>query len=299
MRNLGSSHQARFQSIAEGYEGFIVDLFGVLHDGVRVFPPALTALRHLRSIDKKICLLSNSPRRAHQVARRLQAMKINAECYDVLITSGELAFSAFAARQPAFMPPHGSTFVHVGPEELSELLAGLAFVRVSHASRADFVLATGAWSSTANTAELEEAAARKLPLYCANPDLSVLIGEREIACAGVVAADYESIGGKVYRFGKPALSCYENALKLMALSPDRVLAVGDSLATDIKGANQAKIASALALSGIHRGCLIARHGFDRQAFEQLCQKHRARPDLVLPSLGLKEVAFDAGSESGL
>jgi len=289
-----NNHQTTFRKIAESYEGFIVDLFGVLHDGVRPFPPALDALRHLKSIKKRICLLSNSPRRAHQVASRLQSMKISAGIYDALITSGELVFDALENQEPAFVRGAGSRFFHIGPDELSGLLTGLAFVRVSDVSSADFVLATGAPGRVADLAELKEAAARDLPLICANPDLSVLIGEREIACAGVVALEYETIGGRAYRFGKPSLPAYERALKMMKLPPNRVLAIGDSVATDIKGANQANITSALVLSGIHHGYLRSRHGFNSSAFEQLCQKHGACPSFVFSSLGLKEVAVHAG-----
>lgn len=296
MRNFNGD-QTTFRNIAESFEGFIIDLFGVLHDGVRSFPPALDVLRHLRSINKKICLLSNSPRRTQQVATRLQSMKIDVGYYDVLITSGELVFESLSKRKPSFMPTLGSRFFHIGPDELSGLLTGLAFARVADVSDADFVLATGASGQTAGHAALKEAAARNLPLICANPDLSVLIGDREVACAGVVAAEYESFGGRVYRFGKPALPTYQKALGMLQLPPNRVLAIGDSLATDITGANQANISSALVLSGIHHHYFRSRHGFDRAAFEQLCQKHGSCPSLILSSLGLKEVALDAGFEN--
>ncbi|EPE97037.1 TIGR01459 family HAD-type hydrolase [Rhizobium grahamii] len=288
--------QETLRSVAESYEGFIIDLFGVVHDGVRSFPPAIEALGYLRSARKRICLLSNSPRRAHQVANRLHSMKIDMRYYDTLITSGELVFEALATREHPFMPALGSRYLHIGPGELSGLLTGLAFRRVADASHADFVLATGAFGQTADLAELKEAAARHLPLICANPDLSVMIGDREVACAGVVAAEYETVGGRVYRFGKPTLPTYQKALRTMQLPPSRVLAIGDSLETDIRGASQANVTSALVLSGIHHDYLMTRHGFDRPAFEQLCEKLGARPRLVLSSLGLKEVALDTGYE---
>ena len=241
MSTLPGSETMGLKDIISAYDGLILDLFGVLHNGIEPLPNALEALEQLRANGKRTCLLSNSPRRSGEVAARLRTMGIDPELYDGLITSGELVFAAFAATSPCEAPVPGSRFLHIGPQYLSGLLNGLALERVAKVGEANFVLVTGAPEPEGDASLLFEARQYGLPLICANPDLTVMIGDQNIPCAGTVAAEYEAMGGKIHYFGKPWLHAYEEALMVLRLPPSRVLAVGDSLATDICGANGAGV----------------------------------------------------------
>ena len=289
MQSKHTNEQIELRHIIDRYEGLVLDLFGVIHDGIAPFPEALKVLRRLRMCHKRICLLSNSPRRAIQVAVRLKAMDIGPELYDGLITSGELVFSALTGAKKTALPVPGSRFLHIGPDELSGLLAGADFTSVDDARAAHFILATGSIMAKAKRTLLADLQKRDLPLICANPDITVLVGNQMVSCAGAVAEQYQSIGGRVFRFGKPCLPAYEEAARILRLPASRILAIGDSLATDIAGGNGAGIDAALVMTGVHRGDFRWDVRPDKQGFRQLCRKHRARPNFVLPALAWASV----------
>jgi HAD superfamily hydrolase (TIGR01459 family) len=264
--------------VAEHYRGMLIDLWGVLHDGEMALPGAVAALNSLSSAGVRICLLSNSPRRATAVAARLQTMGITRDTYHHLITSGEAAWEALSDPDDAWHRALGKRYLHLAPAELAGLLLHTGRIAVDAPEEADFVVATGfdlSQSEAMLRDVLAACAARRLPMVCTNPDLHVHIGERLIACAGTLASWYEKLGGIVHYHGKPHAPIYQRALALLSVTPDQVLAVGDSLRTDVLGARLAGLQSVLIAAGVHRHELGFTNGggLDPGRFAELLSCH--------------------------
>ena len=182
-------------------------------------------------------------------------MGVNPGLYDHLVTSGEMTFAALQGPADEWHAALGRNYFHLGPMTLAGLLGGLDRVEVPVPERADFVLNTG--TDGYQTVDdlsglLHECASHQLPMICANPDLAVFVGNRLTICAGALAARYATLGGVVKYHGKPHASAYLRTLDLLGLGRQQVLAVGDSLVTDIAGAALAGIDVAFVASGIHR-----------------------------------------------
>jgi HAD superfamily hydrolase (TIGR01459 family) len=244
------------REIAADYDGFILDLWGVLHDGARPYPGVPEALTQLKNAGKRLCILSNAPRRAPLVAQRMGEIGIAPELYDHVHSSGEEAWRHLCRRDDAFYAALGWRCYHMGPARDDNMLEETGLSRVATIAEADFILNTGPaeWDETVEQYEpvLRQALARRLPMICANPDLVVIHEGRRSICAGIVAERYEAIGGSVRWHGKPFPSVYETCFRLLGLADrSRIVAVGDSLRTDIAGARQAGIASVLVIGGIH------------------------------------------------
>ena len=242
--------------IADGYDGFILDLWGVLHDGMGPYPGVLDALRRLKAAGKRLVILSNAPRRAAPVAARMAEIGIPPGLYDAVHSSGEEVWRHLKDRDEPFYAALGRRFYHIGPPRDDGVGAGLDFTRVEDVAEADFILNTGPWGWEATTEGYEDllqaAQARDLPMVCANADLVVVHRGRRMFCAGALAERYEAIGGRVRWHGKPFLSVYETCFALLGIADRRrILAVGDSLRTDIAGAANAGIDSLLVSSGVH------------------------------------------------
>ncbi len=252
MRHLGG-----LAALAGSHDGFIVDLWGVVHDGVAPYDGAVDCLRWLRAAGKRVVLLSNAPRRADPVRAGLRGMGVEDALYDDLLTSGEATRTALLERRDPWFAALGRTVLHLGPEQDRNVLDGLDLQRVSVPEEAAFILNTGPNEEGDETALapylplLRRGAALKLPMLCANPDLEIVRGGVRILCAGMLARFYEQYGGTVRAIGKPHAEVYEAVLAMLAMPQARVLAVGDALATDIAGAAAAGIASCWVLGGIH------------------------------------------------
>ncbi len=250
-------HLAGLAPLAAGYDGFLLDLWGVVHDGVSLYPGTLFCLQQLRAAGKRCVMLSNAPRRAAAAAAGLDGLGLARELYAGVVTSGEITRAALAGRSDPFVAALGPRLYHLGPVRDRNLFEGLPLTAVGTPEEADFVLNTGP-DDDRNPTELgpfEETLAacraRDLPMLCANPDLEVIRGGVRVICAGALAARYRELGGTVREFGKPDAAVYHAALGLLDLSPARVLAVGDALRTDILGASRMGIDSLWILSGIH------------------------------------------------
>lgn len=276
-------------AVADDYDAFILDLWGVLHDGVAAYPGALDTLKALRAEKKRVLLLSNAPRPAGDVAARMAEMGIVPELYDDLMSSGEDAWRHLKNRPDDWYAKLGSRMLHIGPERDRVMFDGLDVEIVEDPEAADFVLATGlsvdGMSLDPVEGQIQAALARDLPMVCANPDLKVMRGPAWELCAGSMAKRYEELGGQVRYHGKPYRMIYDTCFALLdGVERGRLLAVGDTLHTDIAGARNAGIDSALVTGGIHREELSVEPGqrAEAGALERLFAKHGERPDLVLP-----------------
>ncbi len=245
------------EAIADQYDAFILDIFGVLHDGITPFPDTKRTLEAMKAAGKKVCLLSNSPRRADNAAAQMEGMGLPRDLYDNIVTSGESTHDALADGIDPFHRECGRNCWFIGNAYVAEVVEGLELNLLESPQGASFILntipGTEARQITALEENLQIAAARDMPMICANPDLIVHIGETLYECAGTFALRYEEMGGRVVYHGKPYAPVYERCFELLgAPEKSRICAVGDSLRTDIAGADNFGIDSILNLAGIHR-----------------------------------------------
>lgn len=266
------------RDLAAGYDGFLIDLWGVVHDGTALYPHALGALQFLAAQKKPVVFLSNAPRRAAKAQQNLARLGIDASLYSTVITSGEVAHAWLASAAHL-----GTRYYYLGPSKDEDILDGLAgYSQVATPAEADFVLNTGYEADFQPHTEilpmLQQLLQHQLPLLCVNPDLEVVKQDgTHMLCAGSVAAAYAHMGGMVHYVGKPHKNAYDAALS--HLPEGKILMIGDNPLTDILGANGAGIDSLLITGGV----LQVQHGalIEAQARE-LCAQHSATPTYVLP-----------------
>ncbi|MEO1091002.1 MAG: TIGR01459 family HAD-type hydrolase [Pseudomonadota bacterium] len=273
------------RAVADDADGFILDLWGVVHGGERPFPGVVETLRELRTAGKGIAFVTNAPVRRHHVASHLDALGL-ADCYDALLTSGELTYQHLSDGHA------GQRYYAVGPSWAKLLHDELPLERAMTVDAADLVLVVGLEDHRPHPdeylPELETAQRCGLPLVCANPDRVIVVQSGVYSwCAGALADHYEDLGGDVVWIGKPEPSIFRAAADALAVAdPTRIVVVGDGLPTDIRGANQFGARSVLVTRGIHARDLGIAAG-DRAevvAVRALAESHDARPDFVLATL---------------
>lgn len=239
-------------ALADRYDAFILDLWGVIHDGITPYPGVVESLTRLAETGKTYVMLTNAPRRATAIRESMMEMGIPEALCGNILSSGEATWRAMRGRKEA----GGRRCLHIGPARDENLFDGLDLERVPSADDADFILNTGPWADGETVADYEDVlrqgAERNLHMICANPDLEVIRGGKRVICAGALALRYEELGGPVEYFGKPHPPIYVQCFDMMdAPDKSRIVAVGDSLRTDIAGAARAGIDSALLIGGIH------------------------------------------------
>ncbi len=280
-------------SIAGRFDGLILDLWGVAHDGRAPYEGALECLGRLRAEAKRVLFLSNAPRRSDRIVPVLEAMGIvQGRHYDHLISSGDVARDALARRDDPWHRALGRAYFHIGPERDRGLLDGLDYRPAGSLAPADFLLATGLFDDERDgvddyAALFGEALAKGLPMVCVNPDLAVMRGDRQVVCAGALAQAYAARGGEVRYHGKPYPRAYELCFrKLDGFSRRRILVVGDSLRTDIAGAKAVGLETVLVTSGIHAGEFGAKSGEppDGDRLEAACAREGAWPMAAMVTL---------------
>ena len=247
---------ARVADFADAYDGYVLDLWGVIHDGIRPYPGAAHCLGELKARGKRIVLLSNAPRRAQSVIEAMARMGIARDLFDDALSSGEAAWQALRARADDAHRALGRRCYHMGPERDRGMLDGLDLEEAARPSDASFILNTGVDMDHETIADYEaalaEGARAGVPMLCANPDLEVIRGGRRVVCAGALARRYEELGGRALYHGKPHAPVYERCMSLMTgVARRRIVAVGDSLRTDIAGALAAGLDSVFVTGGIH------------------------------------------------
>lgn len=282
-------HLQGFAPLAGRYDGFVLDLWGVIHDGINAFPHAVDCLDRLHRAGKKALLLSNVPRPNAAAQDLMRRMGIADTLYTDILTSGEAVRRALQNPPDLWWAKLGTRVFHLGPERDLPVLEGLALDRVPLPGDADFVLNTGPddHRNPGDLAEfepvLQECARHELPMVCGNPDLEVIRGGARVLCAGALAVRYRQLGGDVRSLGKPDPAIYQPALQQLGLPPERVLAVGDSLRTDIAGAAGVDLASCWVLDGIH-GAELRREGggFDPLKAERAAAAAGVHPVATVP-----------------
>ncbi|MGE0596047.1 MAG: TIGR01459 family HAD-type hydrolase [Hyphomonadaceae bacterium] len=237
------------------YDAFLCDMWGVVHNGRRYFPAAAAALERARQAGKIVLLVSNVPKPRDPIPSQLERLRLPRGAWDAIVTSGDAIRAELAKRAPGPM-------LKIGPAGDAVLWEGLG-LRFADVRQARFVGVSGLNydgrdDSPENYADvLAEAKARDLELLCANPDIIVRWGDELIWCAGALARDYAALGGRVVMAGKPHPPIYELAYRELEsiagrpIEKARILAIGDGVATDIKGANDQRLDSLFIASGMH------------------------------------------------
>ena len=253
----------RLSELVDGVEIILSDIWGVVHNGLEAFPEACEALHTYRQRGGTVILITNAPRPADSVQRQLRKLGVADETYDAIVSSGDLTRN-FVADHP------GKKIFWLGPDRDSSIHRGLDAV-MAPLEQADYIVCTGLFDDETESAEdyramLLQAREHKLPLICANPDIVVERGDRLIYCAGAIAELYRELGGEVIFYGKPHRPIYERAMALATerrghpTSLDRVLAIGDSVRTDLTGA-----------LGFGIDCLFLTRGIHSEEFEGIDQ----------------------------
>lgn len=243
--------------ICKNSEALILDIWGVLWDGVKVYPEAVITLKAIKKLNIPVILLSNAPRRAHNVEKKLNTIGIDKSLYNEIISSGEICRNELISKR--YKVP-GNNYYFIGLNEDRDLLNNSLFNEVKEIHKANFVLLTGPRSfddrTTHYSKELKYCYKFKLPMISANPDKIVIRQNGQmIICAGELAKYYSNIGGVVKEFGKPHKEIFIEALKkFKSLNSDinnsKISIIGDGLETDIAGGNIIGINTVLITSGI-------------------------------------------------
>lgn len=274
--------------VADRYDAVFCDLWGVVHNGRRAFPSAITALQAFRRRGGTVVLVSNVPKPRDPIPGQLDALKVPRDAWDAIATSGDAIRAELAPRAPGPM-------LRIGPDDDSPLWAGLGLEETRDLTAAAFVAISGLDDPANETPEtyaplLAEAKARNLDLLCANPDIVVRWGEKLYWCAGAVAREYEKIGGRVVMAGKPYPPIYAIATAEMQrcagrpIEKARILAIGDGVATDIKGANATGIDALFIASGMHGEALMSGGALDPAKVEAALTAEGATARYVMPEL---------------
>lgn len=247
------------RDLSAAYSVWLCDVWGVVHDGRKVYPAAAEALSRHRENGGCVVLITNAPRPSHVIVPQMQRFGVPDSAYDAVVSSGDVTRELVRRRA-------GSNLFHLGPDEDISLLEGLP-VNWTVVDEAEAVLCTGLNNDgrdggRAETPDdyrpmLSQMHIRNLPFICANPDRVVGIGDRLYPCAGALADVYTQLGGQVEMAGKPYAPIYQVALEragdIMKRDVERsqVLAIGDGLPTDIEGARANKLAVHFITGGIH------------------------------------------------
>jgi HAD superfamily hydrolase (TIGR01459 family) len=279
--------------IVEAYDALLLDQWGVLHGGVEPYPGVLETLAALRSSGKPLAILSNAPRRSHHAEGRLHKIGVPRDAYDRLVTSGDAAHAALAARDDPAHAVLGPAYLFIGPGWDNGLVEGLSYRRVEDVADADFLLAVGLFDEADPIGRYDPlfaaGVARDLVMVCVNPDIVIhRQGGVTAPCAGWLARHYrDAHGGRVLYHGKPDPAIFRRAAR--ALDQDdgaRILVVGDSLATDIQGAIAAGYDSLFVTRGIHAEELGIAPGAepDPERLAELYARHGQRPTMAIATL---------------
>ena len=278
----------RFEPLARDYDVVLCDVWGVVHNGLAAFPAACDALMRFRAEGGTAMLITNAPRSGEAVARILDRVKVPRQAYDAITSSGDVTRGIVKTRL-------AESVFHLGPERDLSIFAGLD-VKFAPPEAADYVVCSGLFDDTIETPEdyrelLQALRARSRFMVCANPDIVVERGDTLVYCAGALADAYAELGGDVLYCGKPHPPIYELALATAAglrnaktLSNQRVLAIGDSVRTDLKGAAALGLDCMFITSGIHAEEYGSREAPDLAALNTMFAAAGVKPRGVMREL---------------
>jgi HAD superfamily hydrolase (TIGR01459 family) len=276
-----------FSAIAADYDLILCDVWGVVHNGLKATPEACDTLMRARARGASVVLITNAPRPSAQVERQLARLHVPPETYDAIVSSGDVTHHEMRKR------PRQSVF-HLGPERDISVFDGLN-VTFAPLESADYVVCTGLFDDEREgpddyRAMLETMLKRKLFLLCGNPDVVVERGDDLVYCAGSIADLYRTMGGEVLYAGKPYRPIYAMAVAEAQraagreILKQRILAIGDSVRTDLTGAHGFGIDFLFIMGGIHAEELGGRADLSTDALDEVFAAGAAKPRAVMRHL---------------
>ena len=234
------------KSIADNYDIFYIDLWGVIHNGINLHKNALEALEEITKAKKQYVLLTNAPRPNKTVKSFLEKMGMKEEMRKNVYSSGEAALSYLKKN---FLD---EKFFHLGPPRDFDLFLDFKKNKTAEIKKSSYLLCTGLFEDHSNDLEYYKKLFKEhldKKMMCTNPDLIVDRGNKRELCAGSVASVFEKMGGEVIYFGKPFPAVYNQSINNEG---KKILSIGDNLNTDIKGANLLNYDSLIVSNGIHK-----------------------------------------------
>jgi len=282
--------------ISDSYNAFIIDQWGVIHNGEKAYDGAVDCLKELRARKKYIIILSNSGKRAEENKQRLKQFGVGPTLYDEIITSGEICWQGLKTQDDGFFKNIGEKCFLMTRDGDTSIIAGLDNIKVTNnIEEADFLLISGSEAPKKTLVDYYEpilrvAIRRRLKAICANPDSRILIGNNYAFGPGMIARRYEDFGGVVYYVGKPHKPVFQHCIRLMQereIYPGQTVMVGDTMAHDIIGAAGVNIDTCLVKNGLHfgsfKGC-NSLYDVDRALNILVLQHHNVRPTFLVDKL---------------
>ena len=273
-------------AVADRYDAILCDVWGVVHNGVRAWEPAIDALQRFRGGGGRVALITNAPRPSGPVVAQLAGLGVPTEgadaAFDAIVTSGDVTRRLVAAHRD-------DPILHIGTDAELSLYEGLG-VTLDDEVEARAVSVTGLRHDDREhpedyREELTRLVRRGVPMICANPDLVVERGHRLVPCAGSLAKLYREIGGETLVAGKPHAPIYAAALDVLGGPPrERTLAIGDGMPTDVRGAQDAGLPLLYVSSGIHSAEYGTQDTPDPARLAAFLQREGAAPAHVMPRL---------------
>ncbi len=240
------------KGIKNQYDAFIVDIWGVVYDGVNAYENVVDSLNEIINSEKPLLFLSNAPRPSNVTREKLIELGINMDRAKIY-TSGDLCIEGLKSWDDEVFRNLGKKFYHLGEIRNKDILAGLNLVSEGNIETADFILLSIYVDEDEDLNQYDDLLAKafslKLPVVCPNPDKSVAHGDKRRYCAGYFAKKYQDLGGVVHYYGKPDRKIFDKAISILNINRDRILMIGDTMETDILGASDAGIDSLLVLTG--------------------------------------------------
>ena len=269
--------------IIDNYDNFILDQWGVMHNGKTGYKHAIDTVRHLEDKNKKLFIISNSSKRKKSSEDRLPTLGFNKNSFINVLTSGEMIWETIHQKYVSFLDKKKCFHIHdTSKEDGLDFRKGLNLTYTEDITESELILACTPFPNMQPIDYipiLDNAIENKLIMYCANPDFETVEkkNKENIFCMGIIAEIYKKMGGEVIIKGKPDTSIYIKSTESLDIDKARTIAVGDSLFHDIKGASNFNIDSILVKSGIHK---------DTTTINKLCQNHEIKPNFLIDNFSI-------------
>ena len=271
------------REILNNYDNFIIDQWGVMHDGVFGYDHAFESIDFLNSNNKNLFIISNSSKRSKSSIDRLPKLGFKKSSFINTVTSGEMIWQLL--KKKFLDDKNKKNCFHIYDEEKEDGLDfrdGLNFNFVEKVEEADLILACTPFINLQPIDYiplLEVAYKKEITMYCANPDFETVESnsKNNIFCMGAISEIYKKMGGNVIIKGKPDVSIYNETTSGINLEKKRTVAIGDSLFHDIQGANNFEIDSILVKSGIHK---------DSTKIKDIIKNHQITPSYIIDKFSI-------------
>ena len=282
--------------ISDSYSGFIIDQWGVLHDGEKIIEGAIECLKELKDRKKFIIILSNSGKTAEANKERLKKLGLGPSLYDVIMTSGEMTFQGLKNQDDGVFKNIGKKCYLISRGGDTSIVDGLDIELTEDISEAEFLLISGSDAPEKAIGDYEpilrKGVQKRLKALCANPDSQAILGMKAIMGAGAIAKRYEDFGGVVHYIGKPHQPIFQHCMKILQqqdIYPGQTVMIGDAMAHDILGGSMANIDTCLVKSGLHASAF--KNVKDRAELEKALQILSARFNNIKPNYMVNKLVW--------